>query len=58
MIASLVLEAMTPAAIEASAALAANLEAERAALDRLVSRTLERAWEAALTEADRSSAVC
>ena len=77
LIASLVLEAMTPAAIEASVALAENLEAERAAIDRhwrqrleragyeverarrqyaavepenrLVARTLERAWEAALT---------
>ena len=34
LIASLVLEAVTPAAIEASVALAENLEAERAALDR------------------------
>ena len=70
------LEAMTPAAIEASVALAQNLEAERAAIDhhwrqrleraayeverarrqyaavepenRLVARTLERAWEAGL----------
>ncbi len=78
LIASLVLEAAAPAAIEASVAFAENLEAERAALDRhwrqrleragyqverarrqyatvepenrLVARTLERAWEAALTE--------
>jgi biotin operon repressor len=83
-IASLVLEAVTPAAIEASVALAENLEAERAALDRhwlqrleragyeverarrqyaavepenrLVARTLERAWEAALTEQARLEA--
>ena len=34
LIASLVLEAVTPAAIEASVALAENLEAERAVLDR------------------------
>jgi biotin operon repressor len=78
LIACLVLEAVAPAAIEASAALAENLEAERAAIDRhwrqrleragyeverarrqyaavepenrLVARTLERAWEAALSE--------
>ncbi len=78
LIARLALEAMTPAAIEASVALAENLEAERAAIDRhwrqrlerasyeverarrqyaavepenrLVARTLERAWEAALSE--------
>ena len=84
LIASLVLEAVTPAAIEASVALAENLEAERAALDRhwlqrreragyeverarrqyaavdpenrLVARTLERAWEAALTEQARLEA--
>ena len=84
LIASLVLEAVTPAAIEASVALAENLEAERAALDRhwlqrleragyeverarrqyaavepenrLVARTLERAWEAALTEQGRLEA--
>ena len=77
LIARLMLEAMAPAAIEASFALAKNLEAERAALDRhwrqrleragyeverarrqyaavepenrLVARTLERAWEAALS---------
>jgi hypothetical protein len=81
LIARLALEAMTPAAIEASLALAENLEAERAAIDRhwrqrlerasyeverarrqytavepenrLVARTLERAWEAALTEQTR-----
>ncbi len=78
LITRLMLEAMTPAAIEASIALAMNLEAERAAVDRhwrqrleragyeverarrqytavepenrLVARTLERAWEAALSE--------
>jgi DNA invertase Pin-like site-specific DNA recombinase len=78
LIGRLVLEAMAPAAIEASVALAKNLEAERAALDhhwrqrreragyeverarrqyaavepenRLVARTLERAWEAALSD--------
>ena len=76
--AKLVLEAITPAAIEASVALAENLEAGRATIDRhrrqrleragyeverarrqyaavepenrLVARTLERAWEAALSE--------
>jgi DNA invertase Pin-like site-specific DNA recombinase len=74
----LVLQALEPAALEASLALAADLEAERAALDRhwqqrleraryeverarrqygavepenrLVARTLERAWEEALAE--------
>ena len=84
LIASLVLEAVTPAAIEARVALAENLEAERAALhrhwlqrreragyeverarrqyaavepeNRLVARTLERAWEAALTEQGRLEA--
>ncbi len=84
LIACLVLEAVMPAAIEASAALVENLEAERAALDRhwrqkleragyeverarrqyaavepenrLVARTLERAWEAALTEQARLEA--
>jgi len=78
LITRLALEAMAPAAIEASVALAENLEAERAAIDRhwrqrreragyeverarrqyaavepenrLVARTLERAWEAALSE--------
>lgn len=73
-----VLEALEPAAIDASLAFAADLEAERAALDqqwrqrleraqyqvdrahrqyaavepenRLVARTLERTWEAALSE--------
>ena len=78
LIGRLMLEAMAPAAIEASVALAKNLEAERAALDhhwrqrreragyeverarrqygavepenRLVARTLERAWEATLSE--------
>src|ERR1700722_6730987 len=43
LIASLVLEAVTPAAIEASVALAENLEAERAALHRHWLRRLERA---------------
>ncbi len=43
LIASLVLEAVTPAAIEASVALAENLEAERAALDRHWLQRLERA---------------
>lgn len=84
LLASLVLEAMQPAAIEASLAVAANLEAERAALDRhwrqrleraacaverarrqyaavepenrLVARTLERDWEAALTDQARVEA--
>jgi excisionase family DNA binding protein len=74
----LVLQALEPAALEASLALAADLEAERAALDqhwqqrleracyeverarrqynacepenRLVARSLERAWEEALAE--------
>ena len=78
LMARLMLEAMTPAAIEASVALAKDLEAERAALDhhwrqrrerasyeverarrqyaavepenRLVARTLERAWEEALSD--------
>ena len=80
----LILEAITPAAIEASVALAKNLETERAALDRhwrqrreragyeverarrqyaavepenrLVARTLERAWEAALSDEARLAA--
>ena len=84
LLASLVLEALTPAALEASVALAENLDAERAALDRhwrqrleragyeverarrqygvvepenrLVARTLERAWEAALSEQARLEA--
>lgn len=84
LLASLVLQAMQPAAIEASLAVAANLEAERAALDRhwrqrleraacaverarrqyaavepenrLVARTLERDWEAALTDQARVEA--
>jgi len=84
LIARLVLNAVAPAAIEASLALAQNLEAERAALDRhwrqrleragyeverahrqyaavepenrLVARTLERHWEAALTEQARLEA--
>ena len=43
LIASLVLEAVTPAAIEASVALAENLEAERAALDRHWLQRRERA---------------
>jgi len=80
----LALEATAPAAIEASLALAENLEAERAALDRhwrqrreraayeverarrqyaavepenrLVARSLERGWEAALSEEARLAA--
>jgi DNA invertase Pin-like site-specific DNA recombinase len=81
LIADLVLQALAPAALEASLALAADLDAERAALDqqwqqrveragyqserarrqyaavepenRLVARTLERDWEAALAEQTR-----
>ena len=81
LISGLVLEALKPAAIEASLALVENLEAERAALERhwrqrleragyeverarrqyaavepenrLVARTLERDWEAALAEQAR-----
>ena len=81
---SLVLQALEPAALEASLALAADLDAERAALDRhwqqrleragyevdrarrqycavepenrLVARTLERAWEEALSEQVRLEA--
>lgn len=84
LIARLMLEAVAPGAIDASLALAENLEAERAALDRhwrqrlerarygverarrqyaavepenrLVARTLERDWEAALTEQARLEA--
>ena len=84
LIARLVLQALEPAALEASLALAADLEAERAALDlhwqqrlerarydverarrqytacepenRLVARSLERAWEEALTEETRLKA--
>jgi DNA invertase Pin-like site-specific DNA recombinase len=84
LIADLVLQALTPAALEASLALAADLAAERAALDRqwqqrieraryhtdrarrqyaavepenrLVARTLEREWEAALAEQTRLEA--
>ena len=84
LISGLVLEALKPAAIEASLALVENLEAERAALERhwrqrleragyeverarrqyavvepenrLVARTLERDWEAALTEQARLEA--
>jgi hypothetical protein len=80
----LVLQALEPAALEASLALAADLEAERAALDqhwqqrleragydverarrqysacepenRLVARSLERAWEEALAEQTRLEA--
>ena len=80
----LVLQALEPAALEASLALAADLEAERAALDvhwqqrlerarydverarrqynaceaenRLVARSLERAWEEALAEQMRLEA--
>jgi DNA invertase Pin-like site-specific DNA recombinase len=43
LIARLMLEAITPAAIEASIALAENLEAERAAVDRHWRQRLERA---------------
>ena len=84
LIARLMLEAMTPPAIEASIALAENLEAERAAVDRhwrkrleraayevererrqyaavepenrLMARTLECAWETALSEQVRLEA--
>ncbi len=84
LVSGLVLEALKPAAIEASLAVVANLESERAALDRhwrqrleraryeverarrqyaavepenrLVARTLERDWEAALTEQARLEA--
>ena len=80
----LVLQALEPAALETSLALAADLEAERAALDqhwqqrveracyevgrarrqynacepenRLVARSLERAWEEALAEQTRLEA--
>jgi DNA invertase Pin-like site-specific DNA recombinase len=82
--AELVLEAVQPAALEVSLAVAADLEAERAALERhwqqrleraryavdrarrqynavdpenrLVARTLERAWEEALAEQARLEA--
>jgi uncharacterized protein YndB with AHSA1/START domain len=82
--ARLVLEAVQPAALEVSLAVAADIEAERAALERhwqqrleraryeverarrqynavepenrLVARTLERAWEEALTEQSRLEA--
>jgi DNA invertase Pin-like site-specific DNA recombinase len=81
LVTSLVLQALQPAALEASVALAKDLEAERAALDhhwrqrleraryhaerarrqyeavepenRLVCRTVERAWEEALAEQAR-----
>jgi DNA invertase Pin-like site-specific DNA recombinase len=84
LISGLALKALEPAAIEASLAVIADLEAERAALDRhwrqrleragyeverarrqygavepenrLVARTLERNWEAALTEQARLEA--
>ena len=84
LMAELVLRALQPAALEASLALAEDLEAERAALDRhwqqrleragyqvdrarrqyvavepenrLVARTLERAWEEALAEQTRLAA--
>jgi DNA invertase Pin-like site-specific DNA recombinase len=84
LISGLVLDALKPAAIEASLALVANLEVERAALERhwrqrleragyeverarrqyaavepenrLVARTLERDWEAALAEQARLEA--
>src|SRR3984957_9511116 len=54
LIATLVLEAITPAAIEASVALAENLEAERAAIDRHWRQRLERAGY----EVERAPAVC
>jgi hypothetical protein len=58
LVSGLVLQALEPAAIEASLALADNLEAERARRqyaavepeNRLVARTLERNWEKALAE--------
>lgn len=81
---SLILQALEPAALEASLAVAADLQAERAALERqwqqrleraryqvdqarrryastepenrLVARTLERDWEAALSEQVRLNA--
>jgi hypothetical protein len=84
LITRLVLQALEPAALEASLALAADLDAERAALDlhwqqrleranydverarrqynvcepenRLVARSLERAWEQALAEQTRLEA--
>jgi excisionase family DNA binding protein len=84
MMTRLVLQALEPAALETSLALAADLEAERAALDqhwqqrleracyeverarrqynacepenRLVARSLERAWEEALAEQTRLEA--
>lgn len=84
LVAGLVLRALAPAALEASLALAEDLDAERAVLDRqwqqrreraryevdrarrqydavepenrLVARTLERAWEAALAEQGRLDA--
>jgi excisionase family DNA binding protein len=84
LITRLVLQALEPAALEASLALATDLEAERAALDlhwqqrleracyeverarrqynacepenRLVARSLERAWEEALAEQARLEA--
>ncbi|MDF3017051.1 MAG: Mobile element protein [Thermomicrobiales bacterium] len=84
LMARLVLEAVQPAALEVSLAVAADIEAERAALERhwqqrleraryeverarrqynavepenrLVARTLERAWEEALTEQSRLEA--
>jgi hypothetical protein len=84
LIGDLVLQALAPAALDASLALAADLEAERAAVDRqwqqrveraryhsararrhyaavepenrLVARTLERDWEAALVEQSRLEA--
>ncbi len=83
---SLILQALEPAALEASLAVAADLQAERAALEqhwrqrleraqyqvdqarrryastepenRLVARTLERDWEAALSEQVRLTADC
>jgi len=86
LIAELVLAAVQPAAIEVSLAVAADVEAERAALERhwrqsleraayvaqrahrqyqavepenrLVARTLERAWEEALADQARLEADC
>ena len=64
LVSGLVLQALEPAAIEASLALADNLEAQRARRqyatvepeNRLVARTLERDWEKALTEQARLEA--
>ena len=64
LVSGLVLQALEPAAIEASLALADNLEAQRARRqyatvepeNRLVARTLERDWEKTLTEQARLEA--